>query len=313
MSTTLTQEESKLLNETIFEKLDSGNSDLIKQAADAVNDFTRTRMREDGFYRRIMPPIPLSNDELDRQVDTDKPVKIIDKEPDSPAAISIPFASLPSNLYIRGPRYRVMFDRIVTPRFTKDVDELRTWVMDIRQVLSDNAIKDMLAEEDGKFIRAVNTALVGAGLVVPTSGVVQYETIAGGVTRDTLWDAMKVMPNTPSNLEVHCVLLNNITIKEVAKFSRNEMGGDLSADIMRNGWTLSEFMGVKFIITIKKGLVPTNTMYMFADPKFIGKSYVLEDTTMYIRREAFMIEFFAYETMGGTIGHTSGLARVDFS
>jgi hypothetical protein len=90
------------------------------------------------------------------------------------------------------------------------------------------------------------------------------------------------------------------------------MGGDLSEEIMRNGWTLSEFMGVKLVITIKKGLVPTGTMYHFADPKFIGKSYLLEDTTMYIRREAYFIEFFAYESLGGTIGHTSGLARVDF-
>jgi hypothetical protein len=307
-----TQEETKLLNETLFEKLSSRDPVLEKQAVDAVNDFTRTKMREDGFYRRIMPLLPISNDELDRQVDTDKPVKVVDKEPDSPAAISIPFATLPQNLYIRGPRYRVQFDRIVTPRFTKDVDELRTWIMDIRQVLSDNAIKDMLAEEDGKFITAVNTALVGQGLTVPTSGVVQYEAIAGGITRDTLWDALKVMPNTPSNLEVHTILVNHITIKDVAKFGRNEMGGDLSGDIMRNGWTLAEFMGKTWIITIKKGLVPTDTIFMFADPKFIGKSYALEDTTMYIRREAYMLEFFAYETLGGSLGHTGGLARVDF-
>ena len=125
MSTVTTQEESKLLNETLFEKLSSGDRVLEKQAVDAVNDFTRTKMREDGFFRRIMPPLPISNDELDRQVETDKPVKIVDKEPDSPAAISIPFATLPQNLYIRGDRYAVTFDRIVTPRFTKDVDELR--------------------------------------------------------------------------------------------------------------------------------------------------------------------------------------------
>lgn len=312
-STTTTKEESQLLNETLFEKLSSRDPALEKQAVDAVNDFTRVKMREDGFYRRIMPPLPISNDELDRQVDTDKPVKVVDKEPESPAAISIPFATLPQNLYIRGPRYRVMFDRIVTPRFTKDVDELRTWIMDIRQVLSDNAIKDMLAEEDGKFIRSVNTAIVGPGLTVPTSGTVQHEVLAGGITRDTLWDSLKIMPNTPSNLEVHTCLINNITIKEVGKFGRDEMGGDLSGDIMRNGWTLTEFMGKTWIITIKKGLVPTNTIYYFADPKFIGKSYVLEDTTMYIRREAYMLEFFAYETMGGTIGHTSGIARADFA
>lgn len=308
----MTQEESKMLSEAVFEQLSSRDPYLMKQAEDAVNDFTRTKMREDGFYRRIMPPIPITNDELDRQVDTDKPVKVVDKEPDSPAAISIPFATLPVNLYIRGPRYRVMFDRIATTRFTKDVDEIRTWVMDIRQILSDNAIKDMLAEEDGKFIKAVNTALVGPGLTVPTSGTVQHEIIAGGITRDTLCDCLKVMPNTPSNLEVHLVLVNNITIKEVMKFGHNEMGGSISEDIIKNGWSLQEFLGVKWVITIKKGLVPTNTMYQFADPKFIGKSYILEDTTMYIRREAYMLEFFAYETLGGTIGHTSGLARVDF-
>lgn len=308
----MTQEESRMISKVIFDKLSSRDRVLEKQAEDTVNEFTRTKVREDGFYRRIMPPTPIGNDELDRQVDTDKPVKIVDKEPDSPAAISIPFATLPTNLYIRGPRYRVMFDRIATPRFTKDVDELRTWIMDIRQILSDNAIKDMLAEEDGKFLRAVNTALVGPGLTVPTSGTVQYEVIAGGITRDTLCDSLKVMPNTPSNLEVHVVLINNITIKEVMKFGHNEMGGTLSEDIIKNGWSRQEFLGVKWIITIKKGLVPTNTMYQFADPKFIGKSYVLEDTTMYIRREAYMLEFFAYETMGGTIGHTSGLARIDF-
>ena len=308
-----TQEDSALLNSTLMEKLASRDPAMEKEAVDAVNDFTRTKMREDGFYRRILPALPISNDQLDRQVYTDKPVKIVDKEPDSPAAISIPFATLPMNLYIKGNRYEVTFDRIVTPRFTKDVEELRTWIMDIRQVLSDNAIKDMLAEEDGKFLTAVNTALLGPGLTVPTSGVVQWEQIAGGITRDTLWDSMKIMPNTPSNLEVHTCLINHITIKEICKFQQLEMGGEsLSEGIMRDGWTLAKFMGKDWIITIKKNLVPTNSIYMFSDPKFIGKNYVLEDTTMYIRREAYMLEFFSYETLGGALGHTSGLARADF-
>lgn len=308
----MTQEESKLVSQVVFEKLSSRDPVQIKQAEDRVNAFTRTKMREDGFYRRIMPPVPITNDELDRQADTDKPVKIVDKEPDSPAAISIPFATLPVNLYMRGLRYRVMFDRIATPRFTKDVDELRTWIMDLRQILSDNAIKDMLAEEDGKFLKAVNTALVGPGLIVPTSGTVQYEQLDGAISRDSLWDSLKVMPNTPSSLEVHTLLVNHITVKEFGKFDRIEMGGDLAEDVMKNGWSLQTFMGKELVVTIKKGLVPTNTMYQFADPKFIGKSYVLEDTTMYIRREAYMFEFYAYETLGGAIGHTSGLARIDF-
>ncbi len=59
-------------------------------------------------------------------------------------------------------------------------------------------------------------------------------------------------------------------------------------------------------------MVATNTMYQFADPKFIGKSFELEATTMFIRREAYFLEFFAYESLGGAIGHTSGLSRIDF-
>lgn len=306
------QTETQLLNEALFEQLDTPG--MTKQAIDAVNDFTRTKMREDGFYRRILPPLEISNDELDRAVETDKPIKIVDKEPDSPAAVSIPFATLPTNIYIRGPRYRVTFDRIVTPRFVKDVDELRTWVMDIRQVLSDNAIKDMLAEEDAKFIAAVNAAMIGPDVPVPYNGnTIQWETIPGGITRETVNDARKIMPRGPSHLEVHTALINNVTIKEVEKWGRDEMGGDLAQDIVKNGWALADFMGMRWIITIKRDLVPDDSMFMFADPKFLGKSYMLEDTTMYIRREAYMLEFFAYETTGGSLGHTGGLARADFA
>lgn len=313
-----TQAQIQELNETLFEQLDTPG--MQKQAIDAVNDFTRTKMREDGFYRKILPPLEIQNDQLDRQVDTDKPVKVVDKEADSPAAVSLPFATLPTNFYIRGPRYRVMFDRIVSPRATKDVEELRTWVMDIRQVLSDNMIKDMLAEEDSKFIKAFNAALLGLDVTVPLSGVPQWETIEGGITRETLVDATKIMPRTPSHFEVATVLCNNITIKEILKFGRDEMGGDFSQDIIKNGWAETDFLNCRWIVTIKRcsasnpvdGLIPDDSIFMFGDPKFIGKSYVLEDTTMYIRREAFMLEWFSYQTGGGAFGHTNALARADF-
>ena len=306
-----TQQEIQLLNETLFEQLDTPG--MQKQAVDAVNDFTRTKMREDGFYRRIIPPLTITNDELDRQVDTDKPVKVVDKEPDSPAAVSIPFATLPTNFYIRGPRYRVMFDRIVSPRAVKDVDELRTYVIDIRQVLSDNMIKDMLAEEDSKLITAFNASVGQIDTDNPLSGVPQYETIAGGITRETLVDALKVMPKTPSHFEVETCLVNNITIKELLKFGRDEMGGDFSQDIIKNGWAETNFLNCRWIVTIKRNLVQDNEMYMFASPKFIGKNYELEPTTMYIRREAYMLEYFSYNTQGGSFGHTNGLAKVLFA
>jgi hypothetical protein len=299
----------KQVNNAFLGMLDQG---MEKQAQDAVNDYIRVRMREDGFHRRIIPPVQITNDELDRQVDTDKPVKVVDKEPNSPAAISVPFATQPVNRYIRGPRFRVMFDRIMTPRFTKDIDELRTYDMDIRQILSDNSIKDMLAEEDGKFIAVCNLLLVAQGAVVPETNSVQWQNIGGGITRDTIAESMKILPSTPNHLNPSTVLINNVSIWDVVKWGRDEAGGDLSQDLLERGFAEREIMGVRWIVTIKRDLVPDSTTFQFAEPKFLGKFYILEDTTMYIDRKAFMLEFYAYESLGSAIANVAAVGRADF-
>jgi len=297
------------INGAFINAVESG---MEKTAQDAVNEYIRVRMREDGFLRRIIPPVQITNDELDRQVDTDKPVKVVDKEPQSPAAISVPFATLPMNRYIRGPRFRVMMDRIMTTRFTKDIDELRTYDMDIRQILSDNSIKDMLAEEDGKYIATCNSLLGSQGATVTETGTVQWKAIAGGITRDTLAEAMKIMPSTPNHLNVSTVLVNNVTIWDIVKFGRDEVGGDLAQELLERGFAERELLGVRWIVTIKRDLVPDGSIFMFAEPKFLGKFYILEDTTMYIDRKAFMLEFFAYESIGACIANVAAVARADF-
>jgi hypothetical protein len=304
---------TKAVNMAFYDKITSDDNGLVKDAQQAVNDFTRTKMREDGFWRKILPPVPITNDELDRQVDTEKNVKVVDKEPDSPAAISIPYATLPMNRYIQGPRYRVMFDRIVTANFTTDVGRLRTWDMDIRQVLSDNSIKDMLAEEDGKAVRALTALLLGANQVIPETGVAQWRTIDGGITRETVNDALKIMPQTTSHLEPSTALVNSVFVKDLQKWGRDEVGGDLSEEIVRNGFAERVMFGVRFIITIKRDLVGDATMYMFAEPKFLGKFFILEDTTMHIEKKAYMLNFFAYEEIGSAIGNIAAVARADFS
>lgn len=306
-----TKTEVQLANERFFELL--MNSSMDKSAADAISEFTRTKIREDSFAERIMPSLTITNDQLDRQYWTDKPAKVVDKEPDVPPAISVPYGSAPVAYYIRGPRYLVTFARIYSSLFTKDIGELRTWQMDIRQVMADNAIKEMLTELDSKFISMVNSALISQGGTVPASGSIQWQNIVGGITRDSWEDGLKIMPNTKFNLEASSVLMNNITIYEFKKWRRDEVGGDLSQEILRDGWQLRKFDNRDVLITIKKDLVPTSTIYYFADPKFMGKTYELEPTTMWIKREHVFVEWFCYRELGSTLGHTGGVARADFT
>jgi hypothetical protein len=307
-----TPHETQMLNEAFIDHLTTPG--MEKKALDAVHDFTRTRVREEGFARRIVPMVPVNNSDLSRMVDSPNPAIIIDKEPGSPASVSMPYGTLPMSFYIEGPRWVAHFCRIMTPRATADLSQLRTWKMDIRQVISDNMVKDMMYKEDSPFLAAVNQAIGGAAdATVAASGAVQWETIYGGVTNDTVEEALKILPKLTWHLESKVVLVNNITIREINKWGREEVGGDWAEELTKNGFAEMEFKRNKWVVTIKRNLVPDNAIYMFADPGFIGKSYSLEDTTMYLDRKAFMIEWFFYEEIGGGIGHTGGLARADFA
>lgn len=301
---------AKEVNSALLDMFDKG---LNKEAQEAVTDFIRMRMREEGFARQIIPPVQVTDSDLDKQVDTDKPVIVCEKEPDSPAAISVPFGTLPNNRYIRGINFRVMFQRIMSPRFLKDINELRTYDMDIRQVLSDNALKDMQAEEDGKFIGTVDNILIAPGTVVPDTGVCQWEEITGGITRDTWNDAMKILPKTPAHFSAATVLLNNVTILEFQKWGRDEVGGDFAQQVAMNGWGETTWFGKRILVTIKRNLVPDNRIYQFIRPEALGKFFLLEDTTMYVDTKAFMIEFFAYCSLGAAIANPAGVAIADFN
>jgi len=72
--------------------------------------------------------------------------------------------------------------------------------------------------------------------------------------------------------------------------------------------------GKRLIITIKRNLVGDLETYMFAEPKFIGKFFTLQDTTIHMEREnGFIIKFFAYKEDGATIGNTGSIGKATFA
>lgn len=305
--------DNSVTTEMFYELIQSRDPGLEKVAIDAVNDYTRLMVRDGGAARKVLPPLPLENSDLDRQYDTSLPAKVVDMEVNSPAAVTAPLATMPTQFYIRVQRYRVLMARILSPWFQADVDELATNVIDIRQVMSDNAIKDMLLEEDVALINMTNQILVGPGQTCPFSGVVQWRQTPSSISRNSLIDAEKTMLETDSRLTPALMLLNAITIKEVQKFGFDEMGGDLSQDLFVNGWSEREFRGMKMVITINRQLVPDNSIFYYADPKWLGKFYTRQDTTMFVERRAYLLNYFAYNCLGFTIANPNGVARHDFA
>ena len=321
-----TNEKTAQVNEAFLSLLhDEG---VCKEAAEYGSEYTRVYMREECITDKVLPPITVGNDSLDRQHDTDKPVIVVDKEPAAPAAISVPFGQLPANRYIRAPRYRVLFARIESTRYSKDADELRTYDMDVRQVLSDNMIKDMATEKDAKFFSLVDVVVGSSLYAAETGDDAAAGTVSGtptttgsgqsqnyilinsaGITRSAVVEMKKILPANDSRMETQTIVCNTITIKDTEKWGRDEVGGDMSEEVLINGWAERTLVNCRWIVTIKRDIVPNNTFYLFVAPKALGVHFLLEDTTMWIKREAMILEFFAYQTVGLSIGNTNGVAK----
>lgn len=322
---------TSVMNKRILEDLERGE---IKRAQDASNGYTRTQLREDSFAFKILPPEVATDDMLRPSLDHDKLEIIWELEPDSPGAKWVPFQTVPEGEYIYGNRYLIPLARVITPKYEKDIDELRTYKTDLRKVLTENSIKDGLKEIDGKFTEIINSIVTDtvdpitgvpdvpgvAGNPQAFTGKVQWREFGGGLSRENFAEAKKMLlgGSTFTGLEDKFVLrnyiclMNDITAQEIVKWDRTEAGGDLSEELIRNGLTLEKLAGVKLLFTIKKSLIPDGTVFFFAAPEFLGKCFYMTDWTMYMKKEAFFIEMFSYWLGGMAFGNLAGVCRADF-
>ena len=304
-----------VMNSKILESLDRDN---VKTAQDASTDYTRIQIREESFAFKVQVPEKATDDMLDRALDERLQI-IWEKEPDSPAAKWVPLQTVPDGEYITGSRYIIPFARVVTPKFVKDIDELRTTRQDIRKIMTDNSIKDALAEIDSKWINTVNS-IVGdcnePGAPNNITGKVQLQSFTDGLTPQSFAEAKKMLPrgNAQGKFRArnYICLMNDVTAQDWLKLKYTDIG-DQATEFFKNGLTTDTFQGIKAIFTIKADLVPDNYVYFFAAPEFLGKCFYLTDWTMYMKKEAYFIEMFSYWLGGFAFGNLAGMALAKFN
>lgn len=310
----------QMIDANLFKMLKEGEGrdGNIKKVAQAASDVTRTQIREGSFANKILPPETIGNERLTKTM-TEDLIVIDDLEPDSPGAKYVPFETVPEGEIITGSRYITPMARIVTPKFTKDIDQLRTYDYPIRKILTDNSIKDGMATHDRKFIETVNSIVTntihgGPGSVHPITRKLQFLAFDDEqqITRSSLVEATKMLPRGNENGKFvarnYLMLAHENTLREILKLQRPEIGGDKSQDFFLNGLTETTFLGIKAVSTIKNNLVPEGFVYFFAEPSFLGHNYTLTDWTMYLNKEAYFITWFSYWLGGFSFGNIAGMA-----
>ncbi len=310
------RQESLLMNRELIDDILSSEQGVVKKASVATEKATRTQIREEGFQRAILPFEDITNADLDYAGDSELSGVWFELEPDSPAARSIPYDDTPNTAFYRAEKYVVFLSIITSEELTKNINELRTYKTDVRQIVQDNVLRDMHTAEDVAFLSEIDR-LVGASQInLSTNPSREIQNIAMGqaITRKSYKRAKSFLPDRKIPNGVW--LMNQRTAQEFIGWDRNEMGGDKAQELVLNGLTALEsfkMVGVPHIASIKNELLFNGYVYQFAPQDFMGHALRLQDIEVTIEKKYDIVRMRAQEQVGFTLGNTRSFQKVFFT
>jgi len=298
-ATETTQTDVRYVNASFLNMLSQGRE---KQAAEEGSAFIREYVRQEAWTDEIVPPVGLTETEIDRDENTEEPKKIVEKEPKSLASF-VPFEGTPEAYWFQGYRYAIFFGKITSQKFAKSKYKLMTHVNDIRKIIADNSVKDMADEKDRKFRNTV----MGMININPTV----QQTDAGQFTSSAFKLALKAL--THRRRPIGKMMMTKELYFEAMDLPATAVGNAIAEQHYREGIENEERLwGIPTVQTIKSDIVDPKEVLIFSPQNFLGNHFVLQDATLHIKQEADIVEWHTYMVLGIGIGNRLSMQRLYF-
>jgi hypothetical protein len=324
---------AKVLNEMFFEKV--ATSQGKDKIAEFGGSYIRDRLREVSFARKIVPPTNVQRTELQRSVNHDTLVKIVDIEPNS-RAMALTFRGQPTARLIRAPRYEIPFFTIASEKFEKYEQELLAYEMPITKIIEENSVKDIQEIEDRQFLLYVEACIQAVQLEANSNVATGYRTsavVAGSVVTSSVVKGEGAMAQATDNftinpvlkpdfiklrkllhrkkLRAERVLITEPDYDDISAWTIQDVGMTIAGETATEGWKANTVCGLKIIRTIKTDLLREGNIYCFTAPEFFGRFYVLNQTKFYIDKIANLITWMSWEDIGMGFGNIAAVVKLE--
>jgi len=320
------------INQMLSQKLD--NPEERAKVAQLTGDYIRDHLRESAYVRSIIVPKQVTRDECQVSLEHDTILKVVEIEPNS-KAMTVDFRGQPTARIISAPRVGISFFTITSERFEKTEQELLAYTMPITKIIEDNTDKDIEEIEDREFtlhieacIQAVQLEETG-GIAFNRTNVLNGTAASFSVIKGRLAleaggvDDFTVRPiQRPDFVELKKLLSGNrlapkvILMTEpdwddIGQWTAEEMGDPGQWETTKEGYKANTVLGMKVIRTIKTNILRTGNVYIFTDPDFFGRFYVLNNTKFYIDKEVNLIWWQAWEDIGMGFPNISAVRKLE--
>lgn len=287
-------------NNLFIERLDT--TEGMQKSAAAGATFIRAKMRENGVFRRILPPVGVTPAELQVATDHDTLIFVRDIEHDS-KAMALNFAGEADERYLQGKRYALPFYKIESEKFVKSEGELLAYKYPVTKVIEENSVKDMQAVEDYRFIDHAEAAIAITGKRLTSA--------ATAVDRKVLNSLFKMIDY--DKLSVGVVLMNNVDWDDYCIQPATDVGSGLATEITIGGYKYQTILGRRLVVTNKHEMLLPGEMWAFTDPAYLGDFLILNDIKFWIKKEADLVMWKSWEYLAGGFGNIRSIAKLELN
>ena len=296
------------VNELFISKLNS--PDGIEKVAQEGSAFIRQKLREVSFARKIINPQYVTKLDLQRSVNHDGLVKIVDIEPDSRAMV-VNFRGNPDFKYVMGERFEIPFFMVSSEEFQKTEEELLAYEMPLTEVIERNSVLDIQRIEDESFLTTVDAAVSASATI---SGNYEASGEVGSIPKNKVKELFDVLDG--NELRADTLLMDSTMFNRLFLYDATTVGDAVGSEMHVNGYSYATLFGRKLVVSNKvykqdkdnagaKINLLKDKVYAFTSQDFLGQFLVLNDTKFFIEKRKNIITFAAYETIGMGIGNTA--------
>lgn len=325
---------------------DFGNSFIEKisspegqqKAAELGGKFILDRLRERAFSRGILDAKPVRPDECQISTDHDTLTKIEFIEPKA-RAMTMAFGGNATTQEIRMDRAQMGFHTISSAVFQKTEQELQIYRnIPVTKIIEDNSLKDIEELEDRGFLlycdiavqfmqaeanSAASAPTLNASALKSNSPPVEFSVVKGEAARNASSNTgasfMLTKPDivtlrntlTDNRLRGAKLLMTESDWNAVGAWTLEDTGSSAQTEILVSGYKQNTLLGLQVIRSIKNDMLRKGNVYLFTDPGFLGRFYILNTTKFYVDKRYNMISWQAWEDVGMMLLNIASVKKLE--
>ncbi len=299
------------LNAKFLQQVKSGETSRDKMAAMLNDQIVLKTLKEDGLFRRTFTTIPITNAELDFDINNpDIPTKFeaVENVMNTYLVNSTDYLMPTEDLWFNSTYFKIRFFPMVSRKIKLTEAQILAAKYPVRQYLEAQIKNDFLAVEDYQMVDRFERCIAQTGLsltvTVGSGGLLQKEHV------------MQIAKMFPQNrLSANHIIIHENTFYDIIGWKQSDVGSVVMADIVEKGvmgepFKYKSYLGFKWLITNNSDIVPEKVLYATVPQRMLGVSYELQGPETYVEFRDGVLSIHSRQMIGRAIANSKGVAKV---